>query len=94
MRSIQRSKTYTPMIDERFLNLGKNDSGDIWMCGHCDKPAEHVRGSQDKEDLAYTLMCPAKALKLGEWPDLETKSSELAAYKHRLILASEDLTQA
>ena len=94
MRSIQRSKTYLQMIDERFLNLGKGDSGDIWICGHCGKPADHVRGAQDKDDLAYTLMCPDKALKLGEWPDPQTKSSELAAYKHRLILASEDLTQA
>jgi hypothetical protein len=83
------------MIDERFLCLGRDASGDtIWICGHCAKPADDVNQAENKDDLAYTLMCPSGSVKLGEWTDLETKNSELAEYKRRLINFSEDITQA
>ena len=70
------------MIDERNLKLGKNTSGDeVWICGHCGQPADEAKGAQNKDDLAYMLMCPHGKVTLGEWPDVETKNAELGAYK-------------
>ena len=83
------------MINQRYLYFAQNASGDeIWMCGHCRQPADHSTGPQNKNDVAFMLMCPEGKVTLGEWTDLETKNSELIAYKQRLIADSEGLTQA
>ena len=85
------------MTNQRYLSLGKNAFGEeIWVCGHCGKPANHVTEEKDKnkDEVAYSLICPDGNLTLGQWKDLATKNAELAAYKQRLIRFSEDITQA
>ena len=74
------------MINEDALRIGKSKSGDeIWICGHCQQPADHGHGAQNRDEAAYLLMCPAGEITLGEWGDPETKNTELRAYKQSLI---------
>lgn len=73
------------MINGKLLQIGKNASGDeVWICGHCVQPADEAHGAQNKDDLAYMLMCPARKVTLGEWEDLETRHAQLLAHKQRL----------
>ncbi len=73
------------MINVQQLKLGHNDSGDeVWICGHCGRPADEAKGAANKADLVYMLMCPLGKVTLGEWVALEEKSAELKAHKNRL----------
>lgn len=72
------------MIDKQ-LTLGKDASGDeIWVCGHCGRPADDAQSAEDKDQLVYMLMCPDGKLTLGGWATLEEKNAQLKAYKDKL----------
>jgi hypothetical protein len=73
------------MINHEQLKIGKNAFGDeLWVCGHCGKPADHAKGAQNREQLVYMLMCPEGKVTLGEWTTLEEKNAELKAHGDRL----------
>jgi hypothetical protein len=70
------------MINFKELKLGTNATGDeIWVCGHCGEETEDAQTMDAEGHSAYTLMCPTAKITLGEWPTLEEKMLQLAAYK-------------
>ena len=75
------------MIDEKQLKLGKNAAGDkVWVCGHCNKPADEAQGAQNRDQLVHMLMCPDGKITLGEWSTVEEKNAELRAYRDKLMV--------
>ncbi len=69
------------MINTKELRLSKNASGDeMWVCGHCGRHADEAETIDEKGHTTYTLMCPLGRITLGEWPSLEEKELQLAAY--------------
>jgi hypothetical protein len=73
------------MINTKELKLSTTASGEeIWVCGHCGKPAQEAETIDGKGHTSYTLMCPLGRITLGEWPSLEEKELQLAAYTQAL----------
>jgi hypothetical protein len=67
------------------LKLGRNAAGEqVWLCGHCNQPADHGTGATDTDQLVYMLVCPTGKVTLGEWLTLEEKQNQLAAYREAL----------
>jgi len=73
------------VINTKQLKLSKSASGDeMWVCDHCGKQAEDAQTKDEKGHTTYTLMCPLGSITLGEWPSLEEKQLQLAAYAQAL----------
>jgi hypothetical protein len=71
------------MINTKYLKLGNNASGEeIWACGQQADEAETV---DVKGHSVHMLMCPLGKITLGEWPSLEEKTLQLAAFKQPSI---------
>jgi hypothetical protein len=70
------------MIDAQNLRLGRNGAGEpVWLCRHCNQPADHGKGGAEKNQMVYVLMCPAGQVALGEWATPQEKQDELATYR-------------
>jgi hypothetical protein len=55
----------------------------IFMCGKCGSLPVHAHGAQNKDDLAYLLVCPRCAHVLGEWTTTEGREGELRDFAKR-----------
>jgi len=56
----------------------------MWVCGHCGEQANEAETIDEVGHLTYSLMCPLGRITLGEWPTLEEKNLQLAAYTQAL----------
>lgn len=66
------------------LAAARNKEGRvIFMCGKCGSLPENAYGAQDKDDLAYLLICPKCHQVLGEWTTTEERDRELREYARR-----------
>jgi hypothetical protein len=73
------------MINTKHLRLSKRASGDeMWVCGHCGQQVNEAETIDEVGHLTYSLMCPLGRITLGEWPTLEEKQLQLAAYTQAL----------
>jgi len=73
------------MIYRQYLGFGKDGSGEkVWICRHCNLPADEAKGAGDRDQLVYVLMCPAGRITLGEWATAEEKQMQLTAYAAEL----------
>jgi hypothetical protein len=73
------------MINTEELKLSKNASGDeMWVCRHCGQQADEAVTIDEKGHTTYSLICPLRRITLGEWPSLEEKQLQLAAYTQAL----------
>ncbi len=73
------------MINTKQLKLSESASGDeLWVCEHCGKQAEEAETIDEVGHTTYSLICPVERTNLGEWPSLEEKELQLAAYAQAL----------
>jgi hypothetical protein len=85
------------VVNKEQLKFAASNSGeDVWICGHCNQPADHAQGTQNNPDqLVLMLMCPSGKVTLGEWATEEEKAAQLVAYLTELKLAqvTHDITE-
>ena len=51
------------------------------VCGKCRAPVEYATGAQNKDQLAYILICSKCHKILGEWTSLEARDKELREFR-------------
>jgi hypothetical protein len=52
----------------------------MFVCAKCGSLPENAYGAQNRDDLAYLLVCSKCALVLGEWPTTEDRENELREF--------------
>jgi hypothetical protein len=62
----------------------------IFVCGKCGAVPHSAYGAQNKDDLAYLLVCSNEkcAYVLGQWTTTEEKEQELRAFAKRAATQS------
>ena len=67
------------MIDGLMGVKSKNETV-VFGCGDCGIIAEQAYGAQNKDQLAYLLICPRCAKILGEWTSTTARDTELREF--------------
>lgn len=59
----------------------KNEKGTVvFVCSKCRAFPEQAYGAQNRDQLAYLLICPQCARILGEWATIEDRDRELREF--------------
>jgi predicted RNA-binding Zn-ribbon protein involved in translation (DUF1610 family) len=69
----------TEMIDGLAGVKNKNETV-VFVCGECGVIAEQAYGAQNKDQLAYLLICPKCGTILGEWTSTAARETELREF--------------
>jgi hypothetical protein len=65
----------------------KNEKGTVvFVCGKCRTPPEQAYGAQNKDQLAYVLMCFRCGQVFGEWTTTEARDNELREFAKKVEL--------
>jgi hypothetical protein len=65
----------------------KNDKGTVvFVCSKCRTFPDQAYGAQNKDQLAYILMCPKCGRIFGEWTTIEERDNELREFAKRVRL--------
>ena len=65
----------------------KNDKGTVvFVCSKCGVFPDQAYGAQNKDQLAYILMCSKCGRIFGEWTTIEERDKELREFAKRVKL--------
>ena len=66
--------------------VGIKSKGSVnFICDKCRAPVEYATGAQNKDQLAYILICSKCHKTLGEWTSIEARDSELRDFRKRVL---------
>jgi hypothetical protein len=67
----------------------KNEKGTVvFVCGKCGSFPEQAYGAQNKDQLAYVLLCAKCGRVFGEWATIEARDNDLREFAKRVKLFS------
>jgi hypothetical protein len=65
----------------------KNEKGTfVFVCGKCGAFPEQAYGAQNKDQLAYVLLCAKCGRVFGEWLTIEARDNDLREFAKRVKL--------
>jgi hypothetical protein len=65
----------------------KNEKGTVvFVCGKCGALPEEAYGAQNRDQLAYILICSRCSRVFGEWTTIEERDRELREFAERLAV--------
>ena len=73
------------MIDG-LMGIKTNTGTVVFVCGKCGIPPENMYGAQNKDQLAYVLMCAKCGRVVGEWTSTEEREKELRDFAGKVKL--------
>jgi len=73
------------MIDG-LMGLKTKKGTVVFVCGKCGNFPESLYGAQNKDELAYLLMCAHCNKVLGEWASTEAREKELRDFAGKVKL--------
>ncbi len=66
------------------LTAIKGKSGVVFACPKCKVPATSAYGAQNKDQLAYLLLCEKCFEELAAWPSPDVRDKELREFAAKL----------